>query len=837
MAIEILDRPAKTLSNGFLSKWSSSELPLQYKLSSNLFPVNTFDTPKGILTLAYSTSLIGTRIELSTELRINAGQMVTVNGTGTELDGNSYYVKGYVTDFIVILDVKTDDTATTGGTLIKFYNNYKGLVKVFSGAPNQHPYNIDGSKPMEEIGIIEVDFKNVNGVNLGFANVNGYVKAAMNAKFDTDENTHFGWSGFYVEYTDSYDLSPSSSRINIYQEDLTTTCVPFTDFFDPSFNNGLTDWNETSSSSSSWVGGVGSISFSGKESNVISQSKTLLEGVQYFLDISYDVTAINLPLGNFVVFLLRPGLNGSFPTSLSSITQVNQTGTGTYRFTFTPSREYDNIGFSIDCNASTGADVTINSVNINTNVEQPCLFVQFANFGAKQFQDNLGGNFGDYVLNPVDSLTPKMLTRFNEKTYFKGKPFYFSAIIPASTFSLSENNDNVFLDIELFNGSNKVESFKYKVQNEGEGVYTVDISESIPDIDWNTGKAQFTIVPANSFLDCTEGTFENTNPQQWGITDFPYSPSNPNYISNGFGLSTSYKRTGLSSGKFGFAASNMIQSLKTYELFKNNNGVEVKQGLFYEFTAFFLMPTGTFDPLQLNNGSFYFLPNGYTKEECEITPFNIIESNLYQSGTTPSINDWKELKTTFTAKADGFLTFTCKEDIETDIATSTGGEIFIDDITFKGPIDFISEVKPIKKGCDCSLYGGTLRWMTDLNGWDSWHFNKKKIEKEKVSKKIDVINDYGTNWDIDFIDGETEKDTIKTTASKSVILRSQLLTVNERTVLEQIKRSARVQYLTDSGKWQTVTIRASSFTVIDQEQKVQDMEIEINLPQLVIQGQ
>ena len=44
MALTIEQRPEKTLDNGTVSKWNASATPLQYKFSSDLFPVNTVDS-------------------------------------------------------------------------------------------------------------------------------------------------------------------------------------------------------------------------------------------------------------------------------------------------------------------------------------------------------------------------------------------------------------------------------------------------------------------------------------------------------------------------------------------------------------------------------------------------------------------------------------------------------------------------------------------------------------------------------------------------------------------------------------------------------------------------
>ena len=524
MAISITDRPSKTLSNGFLSKWSSSELPLQYKLTNNRFPINTERLPVAISSLSYANDKNGTRLIVSdiSNASIFINRTLLIEGTGTDLDGGTYSVKEIVSDTEIILDVRTNKASTTG-TAIRAFTNYKGLVKVFAGSPDQHPYNIDGSKPLEEIGIIEVDFKNENGVNVGYADVRGYIKAAINAKFDTDENTHFGWSSYSVEIAEVFSFVDDDGEQKLsnisFEPDVEPTCDPATvAFVDSQFNNGLDDWftDETIvggiSYGNDWDDGVGSVSTSFTQGNTIGNYSEIL---------SQDV---NLYAGIPYIFTIDLTYSGDSPYSQIEILdsfgvkfgRLRITESGVYEIDVTTDKNTNNVGIAFGGGAfGKQVNIQLNNFQVATNVAKHCLYTQFATFGAKQFQDSLGGNFGDYVLNVVDTVTPKILTHFDSKTFFKGKPFYFSGIIPASTFSLSEGGNNVFIDANLDNG----QSIRVPVLNSGEGVYTVDLEPYLLDVgDWVSGTAQFIIIPTNTFVDGDNGTFDDGNPSNWNIS-------------------------------------------------------------------------------------------------------------------------------------------------------------------------------------------------------------------------------------------------------------------------------------------------------------------------------
>ena len=812
MAISITERPSKTLSNGFLSKWSSSELPLQYELESDLYPVNNVDTTYTITNLVYNPAVLGVVVTFSVAHAFFNLDSVTIDGTNTLLDGNVFSIKA-TTSTTITLDFFTTETSVTG-TGIKYYNNYKGLLKVFVGSPDQHPYNLDGSKPIVEAGIIEVNFSNNGTDNIGLSNVNGYVKAGINAMFDTDENTHYGWGSYYVEYAESYDLSDGNEITNFtseYQVDEQENCEVFTGFLNPSFDNGLDDWTNTNQGSTvDFTAGVGEVTFTGAKSSILNQDLTIYSGIEYDLAINYNIVDDN---GGFVELSIW-GYDGVDWVRLKN-EFLNGTGAGIANIKLNTNKDFEKIGLAFETGGIFGdITVSIQSFQASTSVVQPCLFTQFANFGVKQFQDNLGGNFGDYVLSLVNTLTPKILTHFEEKTFFKDKPFYFSAIIPESTFSLSQESNNVFLKIDLYKGNTFISSDNYKVENSGEGVYTVDPSSVIPsDCTWDNGTSQFIIIPDNTFADATNGTFENPNPATWNITSL-------DALGTGFTTSTP-ARTGLYNGNFGISGASVPQG--ETELYVFDSYINTIVGLDYQFNGFYY-----------NDGNFAAAYDKKLNICFKIEGTNTTTNKILLDSDNIT-NQWEALSFTFTATSTSHRIILCIEALE---ALGGGGaSLDFDDLTFKGPIDSISEIKPIKNSCDCNQYGGTLRWLNDLGGWESWYFNRYKTEKETVTKKIDIIRDVNSNWDDTFINGETEKDTIKTFSNKTVLLRSQLLTKNELIQLETIKRSARVQMLMDSGKWQTVTIKTGSYTLNEEEKDIQEMTIEVTLPNTIIQAQ
>ena len=850
MAISVLTRPEKTLSNGYLSKWNSSELPLRYKFESDLYPINKIDASQTITNLVYNSSKQGTVVTLLSNPYTTL-EFVTISGTGIDsLDGGNFQIKE-VDGNDIVLDVFTNETSNVGSVVL-FYRNYLGLIKVFAGSREGHPYNTDGSKPLQEIGVLEVDFTDDGVDNFGFVNVKSFVKPDITADFDYNyENSHFGWTSFHLQLSESYDIVSGGSVVNFqsdFIDDEQQDCEPFVGFEDPSFDNGLTDWNQEAfgTSNTVWVAGVGNVT-AFKELELVAQTQILNQDLKIYDGVTYTF--------NFNVFVNSLGAS-SFAFRFYGWDGVNWNqigltdsnyvlGNNNKTLNVTPMNTYSKVGFDVfGYGSAPKIDIRLDDIQISTNVAQPCLYFNYAVFGCKQFQDDLGGNFGDYVLNIEDTITPKILTHFNELSYFYDKPFYVNGIIPSSTFSLSEDSDNLFVFVELYDSSNNnILSFQDKVDNKGDGVYTVEptIKENleankINNCDWSYGVVKFIIIPTNTFVDADNGTFESGVVN--GITILPYSAGTPNQVGNGINIApNNYARTGLYSGQVSTSAPSMNESLKVYDVFENDTTINVIEGRTYEIRCYIAVRDFDFEPSQKNNASFYFLPQGYDKSEATISPYEITDSTIYPNTEDPTFDDWYPSVTSFVAKTTESLKLTFHHELKEDINIGTGVFLFIDDITFKGPFEFISESKNIKNQCDCNFFGVTLRWLNDLGGWESWYFNKKAIYSENVNNKINIKRDITTDWDNTFINGDTQNDTIKTTSNKSILVRSQLLTKNEQEVLQQIRRSVRVQLLMDSGKWQTVTINQGRFVIDNEDDKTREISFEINLPDTIIQEQ
>ena len=815
MALTIEQRPEKTLDSGLVSKWNASATPLQYKFSSNLFPVNTVDTTISISSYLYSSSDRGTMLTLSSpQTSINQGDYITIEGTGT-INGVHKVLSTPTASFIVI-DFFTSSTGT-GGTAIKYYKGYKALVKVFAGSPEYHPYNTDGSKPQTEIGTIEVNFDQNNE---GICNVRNFIKPDMSADFDYDnENSHEAWTSFAIEYAEIWDNGPTPT----FNDDILANCFPFVGFSNSDFNNGLTDWEQTTEvGKANWGSGVsGQVSAIANGENftqTLYQDIDMREGNKYTITLDYDLQSATVS-DNIILFLVVKYVG---VTNTSNITFFNNTqiGTGNLSTDFYPSNDVEWVGFYVQCSRLLGPNpftILVTDFQISSESSNQCKYSSFSIFGAKQFQNSLGGNFGDYLAN--SEAPAKLLTNFESLKY----PFYINSLIPASTFAQSEGGNSVFLETFIYDSKGvEKEYIRQQIQSKSDGVYTVNPEIETESCEWDNGTTQIISVPDNLLLDGDGGTYDNEDESTWNITPLVNNPSNLDYI--GTTVTASSNETGL----FNTSAPTMLQD-QTLFIARYNTQINVIPGETYTIDSDILAANTNFETLQRGNAEAFFYVEGYNLSDLTLTTFEC------PGGLPNPIPTAGKISTTFTATTNTVNIIFCQR-LKNTIPFGTGGAWELDNTTVKGPILYLTEKKTIKAGICCGKTNQLIRWKNNLGGWDKWNFTRFRTFKENTKNKIEIQRDITQDWDNYFINGDTEFDYISQEVRQIMTLRSELLTQDEQKNLNQIRSSIRVQAFVNN-RWVTVTVKGGNYTLYDENEKIREVSFDIELPRTLTQEQ
>ncbi len=194
--------PTIEVASGIFSKWHCAHLPIIYRFTNNLFPVNTVDPILDYIGVSADDgyALIEMDDNLLPADTYPIGSWITI--TGDDYDG----VYQVISSQIGFIKINTPFVAYSSGTIQKFYNNYHIRVKVYVG--------IDGAHPLYANNPIEY-----RGAELIIPNLDGYVyfdagpwcRAQLqskdeNAFADVVVNDTLAWTSFYIGYEESYDI-------------------------------------------------------------------------------------------------------------------------------------------------------------------------------------------------------------------------------------------------------------------------------------------------------------------------------------------------------------------------------------------------------------------------------------------------------------------------------------------------------------------------------------------------------------------------------------------------------------------------------------------------------
>ena len=126
MAITVTSRPEKTLSSGYVSRWNASRTPLNYKFSSDLFPVNSVDTTVNVNSFVYDSSLIGTLLNLNLAIASSYSEGDYVNITSDEVINGVHKIINIIDSNNLVIDFFTNESDYgLTAPMIRYYKCYK----------------------------------------------------------------------------------------------------------------------------------------------------------------------------------------------------------------------------------------------------------------------------------------------------------------------------------------------------------------------------------------------------------------------------------------------------------------------------------------------------------------------------------------------------------------------------------------------------------------------------------------------------------------------------------------------------------------------------------------
>lgn len=194
--------------------WSAVHLPITYKITSTLWPVNSEDTIRTVLSAVASFGY--TKLTLSGDIKAtgSANELDFVKFTVNGIEG-IYQILQWISDTNFVIDLTFLGTNVYGNIQF-YYNNYHARIKVYAGLTALHKWV--AQKPYEYIA----EIKEVpDSGNMVVVNINEYLKSQINILTNdlllgTLPNDINSFCQFYITVAESYDISLDGYTIGSY---------------------------------------------------------------------------------------------------------------------------------------------------------------------------------------------------------------------------------------------------------------------------------------------------------------------------------------------------------------------------------------------------------------------------------------------------------------------------------------------------------------------------------------------------------------------------------------------------------------------------------------------
>ena len=320
------------------SNWVPAWLPIQYKFSTNKWPVNTFDAEDTITSVSDANGFARVVINSASVTYVEKEYIKIAGSTVSSYDGVWQILQLHsTTDFTISANYNGNDS---GNTFQRYYNNYHFKFRVYAGIPSGHFKESDD--PMALRGT-EDAFPNSS--NLAIVDISSYIRrrlspiendlcsavSASNAWMGNDSNM---WSSFYISYAESYDTVTSgevTTYTSTYQDDMkdiydlnlkyaSNSAKPFQNFQGKSIGEYAIFDTNPEEVEAKWM--------------TLFDSPTYFRGLEYDLSIIIAYTEEDLVDGGFFLeyVLTEYDENG---TQLNTETAaIDREGEGLYRFAF-----------------------------------------------------------------------------------------------------------------------------------------------------------------------------------------------------------------------------------------------------------------------------------------------------------------------------------------------------------------------------------------------------------------------------------------------------------------------------------------------------------------------
>ncbi len=205
--------------------WNAVHLPIEYKLSSSLWPTNSVDTARTVS--SYSSDNGYVKLTLSGDLKSDVSELEFVKVTFTGGTTGIYQILTWYSNSIVTINLEYIG-GITFTSVQYYYNNYRAQIRVYAGLQSSHYFA--GQKPYTLITEQSV-VPDTNGICT--ISINEFLKEQIEIlKNDlnkgTLQNNLDAFCQFYITFAEAYDYSTGGYTLLDYVGSYTDDSTNFT---------------------------------------------------------------------------------------------------------------------------------------------------------------------------------------------------------------------------------------------------------------------------------------------------------------------------------------------------------------------------------------------------------------------------------------------------------------------------------------------------------------------------------------------------------------------------------------------------------------------------------
>ena len=194
------------------SNWIPGWLPIRYSISSNKWPVNTFDDVDTVSGIVDNNGFAKVTLSSTSESYVEKEYIKISSATDDSYDGVWQILQLHSS---TVFTISANYSATATGSFQRYYRNYHFVANVYAGIRAAH--SLAANDPIALVGVEE----SLPGTdNISIINISSYIRdklspiknelctalSASNAWMGNDTNL---WTSFYIATAESYDVVSS----------------------------------------------------------------------------------------------------------------------------------------------------------------------------------------------------------------------------------------------------------------------------------------------------------------------------------------------------------------------------------------------------------------------------------------------------------------------------------------------------------------------------------------------------------------------------------------------------------------------------------------------------